>query len=321
MFTLKNVPYSLYILKRLRIAKITMDEPSTTNVIITVSDRMTSKYTSRHRSIIKPFLVALAIFGLYSPEWNHHRRVLKDHLKRMAVLLLHRCYCFGIVIFTWTLLGKSILLFIRDSRTSLIKRGFIVISSCQLAANASIFFLASMRERYKNLIDTFETMTIQRVNRLKKIAIALIVALSLAMTAIQSFIFLNIIDQDFFSAGTSESFTNHSNPFEAVTALGGDPFVTLNYINVVYSCFAFPTLVVFFSFCCYILSKQFKNINKNLKKMLMTLDVAPNDLNNMLLELRTEHGNMLLRSLGATSNVISIFFRFLLIFLNCLDKM
>ncbi len=234
------------------------------------------------RSTIKPFLIVFAVFGLYTPKWNHHLAVFGNCSIKVA-LLIHRAYCLGIVIFIWIIIihGNNGLLQ-DDFMSSFLYQMIQLITSFQLSATASMFLYGSMRGRYDYMIDAFDIVIVDGFDRLKRFVIAFIIG-ALLLT------FIGIISTILSISSGVVLFGNSYNTTSDVFV--SDDLLLMSFFAAIYACFiaSFPT--VFFIFLCFILSTRFEATNKILRQTL-TSDLDTDDLNKKLLGLRTDHANI-----------------------------
>ncbi len=238
------------------------------------------------RSIIRLFLIAFAVFGIYTPKWNHHIVVFKN-LSIKVALLIHRAYCLSIVIMTWVIVGKSNSGLLQvDSGTTFLYQLMLLITSCQFGCTGAMFLWASMRGRYIYMIDAFDIVIVDGFDRLKKLSIAFIIGalLSASIALICTIFSISWGVTLFVDSNNSTIYTNPSDMFSNGELL----FMSC---AAIYACFivSFPT--IFFSFLCFILSTRFESSNKALREIL-TSDLDTDDLNKKLLGLRTDHANI-----------------------------
>ena len=237
------------------------------------------------RSIVKPFLVAFAVFGLYTPAWNNCG-VRKGCVKGRAVVLLHRVYCISIVIIFFWIIAEKIVRLYQERFDSFLQEGFFLIGSCQMGAIILMFLLASVQRRYKYLIDVFDVVEMNNFARLKKIAV---VSVTVAILFAIMCIICTVLSMNFTQNSLTDIIMLQKSNNSFVTCI--ELTVFLNYFGAIYACSVGSLPTMLFCFLCFILSNRFKSINQDLRKML-TSNLDTDGLNKQLLDLRINHANV-----------------------------
>ena len=230
------------------------------------------------KGTIHPFLITLAVFGLYFWELRDKTSV------RKCLHILHRMYCFGLVFLLW---GHMITTANDSFNMAHLQLGFVqkyasVLSFLFLCVNAIILLWIAGTQKvdkfilaYDNIGEACQTASFQRA-KWTALLVALCGELMILITHVT--IYLNSDSASIVSNATSDTINYEGSTGKVAFTF----FITLQSHTV----FILPS--VFHCFMCYVLVKKFTSFSLHFKE---TLNSSILDVNGLKI-FRMDHSKL-----------------------------